>query len=215
MHMKYCLSTAALLAASCAFAGDVYVGAGLPGVQFGYAQPVSDSVSLRADFSTLGHLNRTRNETNLTYDAKLKADRLGLFADWFFAGNWRAVGGLTFTNARADLRGSGNGSSITIGSTTYAAGPNEGFDVQAKFPRTMPYLGMGYGRHANAEKGWSVAFDVGLAVGKPKVSGTVRGPMLSQVVSQADIDRELADIRDDANKIKGLPQLSLAVNYRF
>jgi hypothetical protein len=213
--MKQTLIAAALLAATSAFAGDVYVGAGLPGLQFGYAQPVSDSVSLRADLSSLGHLNRTRNETNLTYDAKLKADRLGFFADWFFAGQWRAVGGLTFNNARADLRGSGNGSNVTIGNTTYPAGPNEGFDVVAKFPRTMPYLGIGYGRHAQAEKGWSVAFDLGLAIGKPRVSGTVRGPMLSQVVSQADIDRELADIRDDANKIKGLPQLSLAVNYRF
>lgn len=213
--MKQTLIAAALLAATSAFAGDVYVGAGLPGIQLGYAQPVSDSLSLRADFSTLGRLNRTRSEDNLDYDGKIKADRLGLFADWFFAGNWRAVGGLTFNKARADLRGSGNGGNITIGNTTYAAGPNEGFDVVAKFPRTMPYLGIGYGRHAQAEKGWSVAFDLGLAIGKPKVSGTVRGPLLSQVVSQADIDRELADIRDDADKIKGIPQLSLAVNYRF
>ncbi|WP_157271872.1 hypothetical protein [Azohydromonas aeria] len=213
--MKQYLMAAALLAATSAFAGDVYVGAGLPGLQLGYAQPVSDSVSLRADFSTLGRLDRTRAEDNLNYDARIKADRLGLFADWFFAGSWRAVGGLTFTNARADLRGSGNGGNITIGSRTYTAGPNEGFDVVAKFPRTMPYLGIGYGRHAQAQKGWSLAFDLGLSIGKPRVSGAVRGPLLSQVVDPADVERELADIRDDADRIKGIPQLSLAVNYRF
>lgn len=213
--MKQYLTAAALLAASTAFAGDVYLGAGLPGIQLGYAQPVSDSLTLRADFSTLGRLNHNRSENRIDYDAKLKADRLGLFADWFFAGNWRAVGGLTFTNARADLRGSGSGNTITIGNTTYLAGPGEGFDVKVKFPRTMPYLGLGYGRQGQADKGWSVAFDAGLALGKPKVSGTVRGALLSQTVSQDDVERELADIRDDANKIKGIPQLSLAVNYRF
>jgi hypothetical protein len=213
--MKPFLTAAALLAASSAFAGDVYVGAGLPGLQLGYAQPVSDTLVLRADVSTLGRLSRTRTENNLDYDAKIKADRLGLFADWFFSGSWRAVGGLTFTNARADLRGSGNGATITIGNTTYVAGPNEGFDVAVKFPRTMPYLGIGYGRGPQVQKGWNVAFDLGIALGKPKVSGSVRGPLLSSQVSQADIDRELADIRDDADKIKGIPQLSLAVSYRF
>ncbi|WP_028997693.1 hypothetical protein [Azohydromonas australica] len=213
--MKKLLIAAALAAASSAFAGDFYTGIGLPGLQFGYAQPVSESLVLRADVSTLGHHSRSRTEDNLNYDAKIKADRLGLFADWYFAGNWRAVGGLTFTNARADLRGSGNGATITIGNTTYTAGPNEGFDVAVKFPRTMPYLGIGYGRGPKAEKGWSLAFDLGVAIGKPKVSGSVRGTLLSSQVSQADIDRELAEIRDDADSIKGIPQLSLAVNYRF
>lgn len=213
--MKQYLTAAALLAACSAFAGDAYLGVGLPGIQLGYAQPVSDTLTLRADFSTLGRLHRTRSDNNLDYDAKLKVDRLGLFADWFFAGNWRAVGGLTLNRARADLRGSGNGSSITIGNSTYVAGPGEGFDVAVKFPRAMPYLGLGYGHMGQADKGWGLAFDVGLAFGKPKVSGTVRGAQLSQAVSQADIDRELADIRDDANKLKGIPQLSLAVSYRF
>lgn len=212
---QYLTAAAALLAASSVFAGDAYLGAGLPGVQLGYAQPVSDSLTLRADFSTLGHLNRTRSENNLDYAAKLKLDRLGLFADWFFAGSWRAVGGLTLNRARADLRGSGNGGAITIGNTTYLAGPGEGFDVDVKFPRAMPYLGLGYGHKGLPGKGWGLAFDVGVAFGKPRVNGTVRGALLSQAVSQADIDRELADIRDEANRLKGIPQLTLAVSYRF
>lgn len=199
----------------CAVAGDVYVGAGLPGLTLGYSHPLNDRFSLRADVTTLGRISDDKSETGLHYDGRIKADRLGLFADWFVSSNFRLTAGLTMNDARLDLDGRGDGSTITIGDRTYVAGPDDRLEVDVKYPTVMPYLGIGFGRPPRAAGGWGFMFDAGLAIGKPKVKGRVRGPLLSNTVSQDDIDRELDDVRDDVERLRGIPQLSFSVYYRF
>ena len=195
-------------------AGEVYTSVGLPGLTIGYSTPVADKVSLRADLSTVGSPTRHRSIDAAEYDVKVKADRLGLFADWFVSDGFRATGGLTFNNARADLNGRGNGGTITIGGTAYAAGPDDRFEGQVKYPTTMPYLGVGYG-HAAGATGWGFVFDLGLAFGKAQVTGSATGPLLSQSVSQQDTQREVDKVRDKLAKIPGIPQLSLGAAYSF
>jgi hypothetical protein len=56
---------------------------------------------------------------------------------------------------------------------------------------------------------------VGASIGRAKVTGSVSGPNVSGNVTQADIDRELEEVRDGVGKIRAVPQLSLGVNYRF
>ena len=60
---------------------------------------------------------------------------------------------------------------------------------------------------------WLTA-DLGLSIGKPKVTETHTGTALSQI-SHADYDRELQELRDGVGKIPGLPQITLGFSYRF
>ena len=196
-------------------AGEIYTSVGLPGLVIGYSHPVSDTVSLRADLSTLGSQTQHRSIGAVEYDVKVKADRLGLFADWFVSDGFRATGGLTFNNAHGDLNGRGNGGTITIGNTSYAAGPDDHFEGRVAYPHTMPYLGFGYGHAPSATKGWGFVFDLGLAFGKAKVTGRATGPLLSQSVSQQDVQQELDKVRDKAAKVPGIPQLSVGASYSF
>jgi hypothetical protein len=213
--MRHLLFVALLACAGAASAGHPYAAIGVPGLLLGYAAPVSDSFTLRADVSSIGTHSRSKDKDGIHYDGKLKANRIGLFADWFVAGGFRLTGGVTAHDARLDLSGRGNGGTITIGNRSYVTGPDDRFDAALEFPRTMPYLGIGFG-HRNAEaKGWSGIFDLGLSFGKPKVSGRASGPLLSNTVAQEDVDRELEEIRDDVRRVKGIPQISFGLAYRF
>ena len=201
-------------AVSC-WAGEIYFGAGLPGVMLGYAHPLNDSVTLRGDWATLGKRHKQTTEEGVRYDAEVGFNRLGLFADWFFFGGMRLTGGVTFNNLTADLVAKGDGTPLTIGGRTFTSDPNDRLNVKISYPKTTPYLGLGYGHQAST--GWGFTFDLGASYGKATLSETHSGPNLGNpaIVSQADIDRELAELRDGVGKIRFIPQVSLGLNYRF
>lgn len=199
-------------------AGEIYGNIGLPGVMLGYAQPIGPNLTLRGDIATLGRHDKDGREEGIDYTGRLKAQRAGLFADWFPSGSgsgFRLTGGVTFNDVRADLQGRGNGGTINIGGRDYVTGPDDRFDVKIEFPRTTPYLGIGWGHPPSTATGWGFVFDLGASIGKAKVRGSVSGPNLSGRVSQADIDRELEELRDGAGKLRALPQLSVGLSYRF
>lgn len=211
------LFLAAALAGGCAVAhaGDLYGAVGFPVAVVGYSQPLGDRFGLRVDAATVGSHHRTKDDPGIHYDGRLKANRLALLADWYVSGGLRLTGGVTATDARATLYGVGTGGTITLGDTAYVTGPDDRFEVVARFPRTMPYLGLGYGMVPQADRGWGWNVDLGFAFGKPKITGRVLGSTLPAVVTQQDIDLELADLRRDADRIKGLPQLTVGASYRF
>jgi hypothetical protein len=76
----------------------------------------------------------------------------------------------------------------------------------------MPYFGIGWGHQSGS--GLRFSFDIGAAFGKAKVSYQLTGPVANQV-SQADIDAELAELRDGVAKIKAIPQVSFGIGYSF
>ncbi|HEU4623109.1 MAG TPA: hypothetical protein VFS42_12875 [Burkholderiaceae bacterium] len=217
LSMKQYLWAAALaLAASSAHANEVYAGLGVPGLQLGYSQAVMNQVSVRGELATSGRYTKDTTQEGIDYSGQFKYDRAAVFADWFVAGNgFRVTGGLTFNRLRVELEGRGNGGSIDIGSTTYTTTADDRFNVDVKYPTVMPYLGIGWGHHETAGKGFSFVADLGVSFGKPKVTGSVSGPQLSGVVTQADIDRELAEVRNKADDYKVVPQITVGVSYRF
>lgn len=217
MSLSTRLTTATALcltmAAGAVQAGEVYAGIGLPGLMLGYAHPISERFTVRGDFSTLGSLSDTRTEEGIRYDGKAKYDRTGIFADYFVTGGgFRLTAGVTVNSASIDLLARGDGSTINIGGTDYPASPDDQLKVKIKFPGTTPYLGIGYGHQLSSGMGF--VFDLGASFGKAKLSATTSGPNLSQV-DQADIDAELAELRDGVGKVKFLPQLSIGFSYRF
>ena len=198
-----------------ATAGEIYIGAGLPGVMLGYVQTLSRSFALRGDWATLGNTRKQTVEQGVNYDAELGFNRVGLFADWFYLGGLRLTGGLTFNNLKANFAAQGNGTNFTIGSQTFVSDPSDKLNISLKYPKTTPYLGLGYGHQASS--GFGVTFDIGASFGKATVSEAHSGLNLGNpsLVSQADIDAELAQLRDGVAKITYIPQLSFGINYRF
>ena len=207
------LSTALVLCTTAAQAGELYANIGVPGVMLGYAQPLGPLLGLRLDVATLGERSDRRSEDGINYDAKLKASRTALLADWFpFAGSFRLTGGVTSNQYKLDLLATGAGGSLTIGSTTYVTTAADQFRVQVKFPSSTPYVGFGWGH--NSGSGLRFSLDVGAKIGKATVSYALSGP-LAQQATQADIDAELAELRDGVGKIRAVPQLTVGLGYSF
>jgi hypothetical protein len=208
-------------ASMAAQAGEVYGGIGLPGLMLGYAHAYSPTLTARVDVATLGSRSGNRTEDGIAYAGKIEAHRAGVFGDWFpFQGGFRLTGGVTFNKVGLALGAQpGAGGSITIGSVAVGAGTafplaaNDRFDVNVKFPRATPYLGLGYGHHAG--KGLGLVVDLGISMGRAKLDARVSGDNLPTYVNQANIDAELAELRDGVGKVRVLPQVSIGLNYRF
>jgi hypothetical protein len=207
------LCATALLLAGASQAGELYGQVGLPGVGLGYAHPVSPAFTLRGDVVTLGNHRKTATESGIQYDGTLKANRVGLYGDWFpFNGVFRFTGGVTSNNYKLTLDASGAGGSLTVGNRTYATSAADGLNVQIQFPKTTPYLGLGWG-HQQAS-GLRFAVDLGASIGRAKLTAVGRG-VLADPAAQADIDAELAELRDGVGKVRVLPQISFALGYSF
>ena len=195
-------------------AGELYASAGVPGLMLGYSLSVNDQFSLRADMSTLGRPSRVRNEQGIRYDSALKAQRLGLFGDWYPINDsgFRLVGGLTLNDYALDLDAAGAGRTIKVGAGQYTLTAADGLGVRVKFADTTPYLGLGWGHRTG--DGWRFAFDLGAMIGRAQVSVLPRG-QLATPAAQADVDRELAELRNGVGKVNALPQLSVSLGYAF
>ena len=143
--MKRALLIAAVIittGAGAAHAGEVYAGAGLPGLMLGYAQPIDERFTVRGDWATLGSRQKQTTQEGVNYDAKVGFNRLGLFADWFVSGGFRFTGGVTFNNLKADLVARGDGvTQFTIGGQTFTSDPADRLNVKVSYPKVTPYLG--------------------------------------------------------------------------
>ena len=205
------LSAATLSTA--AQAGELYTNFGIPGVMLGYAQPIGPLFGVRADYATIGTRKDKRTEDGINYDGTLKANRTALLADWFpFAGTFRFTTGITANQYKLDLLATGAGGSLTIGNNTYTTTAQDNFRVQVKFPTSTPYVGFGWGHGSGS--GFRFSFDVGAKIGKATVNYSLSGPLANQV-SQADIDAELAELRDGVGKVRAIPQITFGLGYSF
>jgi hypothetical protein len=200
-------------------AQEVYGGIGLFGVQVGYAHAVSPNMTVRGDYMLLGNRSKTTNESGTQYLANVKWSRTALVADWFpfETSTFRLTGGATFNNVAVDLTAGGTGTKVDINGKTYSLAANDTLNVKVKMPSTTPYLGLGWG-HKQSSKGWGFHADLGVSIGQFKVTETRTGRLANGGalgVTQAEVDAEMADIREGVAKVKFLPQATLGVSYRF
>ena len=206
------------VAAQVAQAQEVYVGAGLLGVQVGYAHAVTPSLNLRGDFLTLGNRDKTFNESGTAYQGKINWSRKALLADWFPMGSgFRFTAGATFNDVKFDLFANGAGKIVDINGRKLSLSANDSLNIQIKLPNTTPYVGIGFG-HKPGSKGWGFHSDFGASLGKFQVTETRTGGLVnggSMGVTQTDVDKELAEVREGVAKLKLLPQLTLGVSYHF
>jgi hypothetical protein len=111
------------------------------------------------------------------------------------------------------LDANGANGSITVGDRTYTTTAADGITATVEFPRSTPYLGIGWGHQAG--KGWRFSADIGAAIGTARVSAVPRGALAGQPDIQDNLDKELAELRDGVGKLRAIPQLSIGIGYSF
>lgn len=212
--VRAALLASALVVVPCVQAQEVYVGAGLFGAQIGYSYALTPTVNVRADYMTLGNRTSTSNKSGTDYQSKLDWSRTALLVDWFpsESSSFRLTGGTTFNKITFDMTAGAAGQKVDINGTPYTLGANDSMNIQIKMPRTTPYLGVGWG-HQPGNRGWGFHADLGVSVGQFKVTETRTGALVN--VNQADVDKELADVRDSVSRLRVLPQVTLGASYRF
>ena len=114
----------------------MYAGAGLFGVQLGYAHALTSSLNIRADYMTLGGRSKTTNESGTEYHAQIDWSRKALLADRFpfEVSTFRLTGGATFNNVVLDLTAGGANTKVDINGRTYTLGANDQLNIKVKMP---------------------------------------------------------------------------------
>lgn len=200
---------------------SVYAKAGFLGAGVGYAYGLSPSLTLRADFTTIGSINRDFSAGSVDYSGKLKNDNASLYIDWFPAQNgFRLTGGLTWRNT--ELTGNANG--FKLNGTTVQLGANDSYTAKAKYRPLAPYIGIGYGLNVAQQKAntWGFVADVGVYyTSKPRTSYSISGPTydLARQVNGPAVDRavneQYNEFRDKVQKYKFIPAVYVGVSYYF
>lgn len=207
--------------AATAHAQDSYAGLGLPGlITLGYAKSMGNNWGLRGEYAGGLNVNKDGDQNGVKVTGSIQANRAGAFADWFpFDGGFRLVGGLTVNDIKASFKGIGSPNTKINGVTVDTTGKR--FNVDLTFPNATPYLGIGYGHHANSVKGFGFYADAGVMIGTFNTnisenivsSGTLNANGVP--VTQADIDAQTKSMRDSISGLSVLPSVSIGVTYRY
>jgi len=214
-HSVWTAALGACVAGGVAWAGEIYGTVGSPGLTLGYSQGLSDSLNLRMDYSTLGSRSKNGWREGIDFSGSAKAKSLGLYLDWFpGASPFRLTGGLNFNDTRAafsstanNVTGSINGRPVNL--------TGEYFNVEVKQPGVTPYVGVGYGfKPDKGKKGLGFVVDAGLMIGRFKTDYST-SMVGKQGITQADVDAEVAKVRDSVRKISVVPKLSVGMSYAF
>lgn len=218
-HLALALALAAT--AGAVSAQEAYVRAGTTGLGIGYAHSIDSRWGVRGEFSTLGSIDRNGNTEGIDFTAKLKADQLAVYGDFFpMGGGFRLTAGLSSNSYK--FSGTGNAASngtITINNTTIPFGPGDSVNVEGKYSNMTPYLGIGYG-HGNTGKGFGFVADLGAYIGKWTATTSV-SPSVQAKLNAAGVnaDNEIAaqnkKIQDNLDKLGVLPLVSVGVSYRW
>ena len=193
---------------------EVYGGVGTEGIGAGAGYSFNSYTNFRAEVDGFS-LSRNFSAGDLHYDAKLKLTHGALLGDFFPA---PAVFPIRITAGMliGDDQVSGNATSqtgtYTINGVTVPTN-GESINARLRFPTVRPYLGIGFGHNPN-HKGLSMAFDAGVAYGKPRVSFDVPADIAAAAGTQ-NVNAEEQSLQSKANRLKFYPIVKVAVTYRF
>lgn len=208
------LSLMSLSGAALAQGVGVYGVAGSGGLGVGLNLPVGPVLGVRGELASLKESD-TYTEDQITYKGDVKLKGNGVFVDFRpFAGTFRLVGGASFGASSAALRAQATDGTVTIDGRRFDATGNS-LRADIKYPSTMPYVGVGWGHGRHNEPGLTFSLDLGVSIGKPKVSLTGSGGLLAQPGARAAIAAEERKVQDDLNDAGVLPVVKFTVGYQF
>jgi hypothetical protein len=210
------------------------VGVGVKAGTFGYGADFSVSltktINARVSLTTLDVDSQTETVTvgdstdQGTIDATADIDfgSSGLLIDWHvFEGTFHLSAGLV----KADIVGNFRGALIdgfTINGQPVAVddilGPMTG-DITMS-DSYKPYIGLGWGRKAAADSGFSFTAEIGVVYVDPEVNlNATVNPAAASGITQAELDALLKETQEsvdnDLADLNVWPVLSIGVNYVF
>jgi hypothetical protein len=214
------------LLAGCVSAGSAYaIGAtgemGTTGIGAHASIPLRPDLHLRVGAGYFRY-SYSGSTTFLNYDLKLKSNTYDALLDWFPVekSGFRLTVGLTYNGNKVDshARPSVSGSYL-IGGNVYSVDSIGTVEGTTGFRRIAPYIGIGWGRPAGKDKGWSFSTDLGvLFQGEPHTTLTSSGCTIFVLVCDlltADLPRESAALNDEVRKYRTYPVLRIGVSYSF
>lgn len=194
---------------------------GTTGVGFHATVPLRDNLNMRLGLGYLGYAYQG-STNDMDYRLKLKANTYDALLDWYPSSDsaFRLTAGLAYNGNKVEARGEPNADgNFMLGGNTYDAASAGDVKGKVSFNKIAPYLGVGWGRGTQKEKGWSFSTDVGvLFQGSARTSlsssGCSAGPGVCGQLN-ADLARESRDLRKEANHFKLYPVLRVGISYKF
>ena len=157
------------------------------------------------------------NQTDISYDVKVKLQSFAALLDLYPSarGSFHLTGGVITDPAKVTGTGrpTGNGT-FKINNNTYTSAQVGTLSAEAKFASAEPYVGLGFGTAASKHGGLAFAFDLGAAIGKPKISLSSTGAATNPAL-QSDLNAQIVTTQKDADKLVAYPVLTLGLMYRF
>ncbi|MFT5658365.1 MAG: hypothetical protein ACI9KN_001644 [Gammaproteobacteria bacterium] len=213
-------------------AADFGVGvkAGTLGIGADFTVALSKTVNARVSLTTFNIDSETEtitigdstNQGTITATADFDFGSSALLFDWHvFDGTFHLSAGLIKADIGASLRGTLNDSFEINGQTV------EVDDIDGQITGDIivsdsykPYIGIGWGRKAAAESGFSFSAELGVAYVDPEVRLNASfNPAAASAITQAELDARLKEAQESAdNELADLsiwPVLSIGVNYAF
>jgi hypothetical protein len=199
-------------------AQEIFVQGGTQGVGLGAALNINSVLGLHADFNGLNFSHTFTVGGNLYEDA-VRLRQGGIYGDLFPWPNsgFRLTGGVQFTDDDLTAVSVPTNGMYAFNDRLYPAYPGESATAEVKYPRAMPYLGVGYG-HQAAAKGLGFIADLGVAYGIPQVSYTLSptllrlaGPAMSSDITATGLQQ----LKQKVSPYRWYPTLQVGMSYRF
>lgn len=194
---------------------------GTTGIGFHTSIPLRPNLSARLGLGYLGYSYRGSTR-DLNYDLDLTANTYDALLDWYPRKDsmFRLTTGLAYNGNKIDVRARPNDAGqYTLQGRTYDAASVGKINGKVDFNKIAPYVGIGWGRAGEKEKGWSVAADVGVLLqGSPKTSLSASGCTADAATCSQfanDVARENGELRDEVSRFKAYPVLRIGISYKF
>jgi len=219
MRIRKILLLAATFCSACSVeAAGIGVRAGTMGVGVDFGWSLAPTLSARIGYSGLSY-KTTLEETDISYDTKLKLSNLNGFLDWSPLGPFRITAGIIGNGSKADMTGMPAGGTFTINGVPYNAADVGTLSGSVEpGSSAAPYLGIGYGNVAGA--GVNFYFDLGVMFqGAPTASLSAScGPAVPPAQCtqiRNDVAAEQQRLQEKLDKYKVFPVLNIGVTIGF
>ena len=203
-------------------ASDVGIGvrAGSLGAGITVSKLLVSHLGLRVGGDFFSQTFNGKKQTDITYDIKGQWNGLSALLDLYPAprGSFHLTGGLITKPVKLTLTGVPTATgAIPINSRDYFASQVGTLTGTIDFASVEPYIGLGFGTAASNHGGLSFTFDIGAAIGKPRVrSLTASAPgATNNAQLQRDLSAQIASTQADLNKVPAYPVVAVGLMYRF
>ena len=189
------------------------------GAEFDFG--IGESWVVRLGHSAFSH-SQTIDDTDATYDGKLKLGNTSATIDWHPGGkSFFLSAGAVATSNEIEVVGVPTSGRFDIGNGSYTASQIGSLRGSVEAGNGIaPYAGIGFGHPVDAGGRFTLLFDLGVIfTGTPKVNlvascgATVPAATCTQI--QADVQREISELRDEVNELEVWPVINLGFAFRF